>query len=365
STVTLGKFGSFQCNNLIGQPFGLSYEIYDREGNIRPVPNWALSSETAANNQNIVDDTSVQLLSQEEVERLKEEGMKGNMDAAEIIRKMIESHTEFDKKTEFSKAKYIQRKMMKFLKVFTPVRPTLYSITQYFFNKNPEKIRHLRIDTLSQLLNHANVRANGKILVVDDTQGLIISAVAERLGGYGTLVGLHDGKDSNYDVLRYMNFSKHIMDTVHTVPFSMVDSEKGYEEISEMTEEALRSYERKTRMYAVRSKALQLLVEGEFDGLIISSCYKPETVIKKLSKYILGSRPVVVYSFHKEMLLDAAYMMRKSGEFIQSDITESSLREYQVLPGRTHPHMMTNGGGGYLLTGLRVIDCTFDHSMVV
>ncbi|KAL0094864.1 adenine(58)-N(1)-methyltransferase non-catalytic subunit TRM6 [Phycomyces blakesleeanus] len=276
STVTLGKFGSFQCNNLIGQPFGLSYEIYDREGNIRPVPNWALSSveETAANNQNIVDDTSVQLLSQEEVERLKEEGMKGNMDAAEIIRKMIESHTEFDKKTEFSKAKYIQRKMMKFLKVFTPVRPTLYSITQYFFNKNPEKIRHLRIDTLSQLLNHANVRANGKILVVDDTQGLIISAVAERLGGYGTLVGLHDGKDSNYDVLRYMNFSKHIMDTVHTVPFSMVDSEKGYdevekrteEEISEMTEEALRSYERKTRMYAVRSKALQLLVEGEFDG---------------------------------------------------------------------------------------------------
>ncbi|KAI9026474.1 hypothetical protein CLU79DRAFT_668609, partial [Phycomyces nitens] len=90
--------------------------------------------------------------------------------------------------------------------------------------------------------------------------------------------------------------------------------------------------------------------------LIISSCYKPETVIKKLSKYILGSRPVVVYSFHKEMLLDAAYMMRKSGEFIQSDITESSLREYQVLPGRTHPHMMTNGGGGYLLTGLRVID---------
>lgn len=31
----------------------------------------------------------------------------------------------------------------RFMKVFTPVRPTLYQITEYFFNKNPEKIKQV------------------------------------------------------------------------------------------------------------------------------------------------------------------------------------------------------------------------------
>jgi tRNA (adenine58-N1)-methyltransferase non-catalytic subunit len=43
--------------------------------------------------------------------------------------------------------------------------------------------RDMRIDTLSQILSLANVRAYTKMLVVDDTQGLVISGVMERLGG--------------------------------------------------------------------------------------------------------------------------------------------------------------------------------------
>lgn len=42
---------------------------------------------------------------------------------------------------------------------------------------------NMRIDTLSQMLSFGNVHANSKVLVVDDTQGLVISAVAERMGG--------------------------------------------------------------------------------------------------------------------------------------------------------------------------------------
>ena len=44
SQVSLGKFGTFSSNNLIDKPFGLSYEIYDQKGNIRPVRNWALAT---------------------------------------------------------------------------------------------------------------------------------------------------------------------------------------------------------------------------------------------------------------------------------------------------------------------------------
>jgi tRNA (adenine-N(1)-)-methyltransferase non-catalytic subunit len=44
-------------------------------------------------------------------------------------------------------------------------------------------IRDMRIDTLSQILSLGNVRAYTKMLVVDDTQGLVITGVMERLGG--------------------------------------------------------------------------------------------------------------------------------------------------------------------------------------
>lgn len=111
------------------------------------------------------------------------------------------------------------------MKTFTPVRPTINTIVDYFFTKNPDKIKHLRVDTLSQLLCLANVHANNKMLVVDDTQGLIVASVLERMGGYGQVVAIHEGDHHNYDILRYMNFSKEIQDTLYTVPFALVDPE--------------------------------------------------------------------------------------------------------------------------------------------
>ncbi|KAG2225938.1 hypothetical protein INT45_006634 [Circinella minor] len=374
SQVSLGKFGTFSSNNLIDKPFGLSYEIYDQKGNIRPVRNWALATveETNANNQNILDTAGVQKLTHEEVEKLKQEGLKGNMKHDDIINKIIESHSEFDKKTEYSKAKYIQRKRKKFMKVFTPVRPTLYSLAQFFFNKNPDKIRNMRVDTLSQIISLANIHANSKMLVVDDTQGLIVSAMAERMGGYGKIVGIHDGDHQNYDVMRYMNFSKRILESVHTIPLAKIDpneSEEEFvprseEEIAAMSEAELRGYERRQKVAASKAETRKLFFDGKFDGLIISSQYTPETVIKKLVPYLSGSRRIVVYSHSKEVLLEAAHYMRKSTEFLAVDITESSLRQYQVLPGRTHPEMTTSAGGGYLLSAIKIIDCPFDMSQV-
>ncbi|KAI9249440.1 Gcd10p family-domain-containing protein [Phascolomyces articulosus] len=374
SQVSLGKFGTFSSDNLIDKPFGLSYEIYDQKGNIRPVRNWALATveETNANNQNILDNADVQKLTHEEVEKLKQEGLKGNMKHDEIINKIIESHSEFDKKTEFSKAKYIQRKRKKFMKVFTPVRPTLYSLAQFFFTKNPDKIKSMRVDTLSQIISLANVHANSKMLVVDDTQGLVVSAVAERMGGYGKIVGIHDGDHQNYDVMRYMNFSKRILESVHTIPLSKIDPNepeeefvpRSEEEVAAMSEGELRGYERRQKVAAAKAETRKLFFDGGFDGLIISSQYTPETVIKALVPYLSGSRRIVVYSHSKEVLLEAAHYMRKSTEYLAVDITESNLRQYQVLPGRTHPEMTTSAGGGYILSAIKIIDCPFDMSQV-
>ena len=36
-------------------------------------------------------------------------------------------------------------------------------------------------------------------------------------------------------------------------------------------------------------------------------------------------------------------------------LSETWLREYQVLPERTHPEVNMSGGGGYLLRGTKVV----------
>ncbi|ORX52833.1 Gcd10p-domain-containing protein [Hesseltinella vesiculosa] len=373
--ISLGKFGTFQSNNLIDQPYGLSYEIYDKDGHIRPVKNFSLEAveETAANNQNITDAANIQALSHEQVEKLKTESHSGKLDSQQLIEHLMNSHSAFDKKTEYSKHKYIQRKKKKFLKVFTPVRPTLYSITDYFYSKNPDKINFLRVDTLSQLLSKANVRAHSKLLIVDDTQGLIVAAAAERMGGHGTIVAVHDGDNNNYDILRYLNFTKDVANTIHTLPLARINPDdpdeqwvdKSDEELKTMSQDNLRLFERKKKALLARNTSRKLLFEGNFDGLLVSSPYTTESIIQKFAPYLSGSRPIVAYSYAKESLLSAADYMRQSADFIESNVTESFLRRYQVLPGRTHPEMTMSASGGYLLSGIKVIDCEFDPNLVV
>lgn len=131
-----------------------------------------------------------------------------------------------------------------------------------------------------------------------------------------------------------------------------------------MGEFELKRYEKKKNVAAAKARNRELLFEGKFDALIISSPYEPSTVVERLFPYISGSRRIVVYGFTKDVLVDTAAWMRKSTSYLSVDISESFLRQYQVLPGRTHPEMTTSGGGGYLLSALKVIDCPEDMAIV-
>ncbi|KAH8549895.1 hypothetical protein BGW37DRAFT_428832, partial [Umbelopsis sp. PMI_123] len=90
--------------------------------------------------------------------------------------------------------------------------------------------------------------------------------------------------------------------------------------------------------------------------LIVASQYLPMSILDKLLPFLAGSRPVVIYSINKEVLIDAFHHMRSSGEYVSVQMTETWLRRYQVLPGRTHPEMTTSAGGGYILSAYRTFD---------
>ncbi|KAG0195655.1 tRNA (adenine(58)-N(1))-methyltransferase non-catalytic subunit trm6 [Mortierella sp. GBA30] len=364
STVSLGKFGEFKTDDIIGHAWGNTYEIYDKDNKTRVYHPEEMNEieETANNNREIVDDPSSQKLTLEDIKALKSEGLKGELTGEEIVNKLRESHATFDKKTAYSQAKYLQKKGKKFHKIFTPIKPTAYSVNEYFYIKNPAKIRDIRMDTLSQLLSYSNVNSGCKLLVVDDTQGMVVAALAERMGGKGTILGLYDGDSPRYDVVKYMNFSQKIQDTIKVLSWLRIHrpaDEKTPDEMQDVTQLSgvdLEGYHRRLKAYNIVEESRKILFEGNFDALIVASQYQPESILEKLLPYVRGSRPVVVYHSAKEALLGTSTYMRRRPDLLAPQLTESWLRKSQVLPGRTHPEMSTWGTGGSLLTATKVID---------
>ena len=47
-------------------------------------------------------------------------------------------------------------------------------------------------------------------------------------------------------------------------------------------------------------------------------------------------------------------LLQATKSAIAMQLQESWSRQYQVLPGRTHPMMSTSGTGGYMLSGIKI-----------
>lgn len=59
----------------------------------------------------------------------------------------------------------------------------MFNVCDYWFTKDPHRVRFMRPDALAQMVTLANVHPGRRFLVVDDTGGLILAAVLDRLGG--------------------------------------------------------------------------------------------------------------------------------------------------------------------------------------
>ncbi|KAJ2895792.1 tRNA (adenine(58)-N(1))-methyltransferase non-catalytic subunit trm6 [Coemansia aciculifera] len=360
NTVSLGKFGTFKASELIGKTFGHTYEI-EKGGSIVPhtLAGFDNADITEANNKEILDDPKAQKLTFQEIEQLKTMSLSGDMSAQEIIASLTENNESFDKKTEFSKSKYILRKQKKFMKSFVPLETSVYNLCNFFFEFNPGKIRGIRPDTLSQILSLANVYSNARVLAVDDGQGMIIGSLLTRISKGGQVIGIHDGDVSNYDAIRYMNFpAEDIKDhRLYTLPWSKLyhTMEPFTEELTEDSSIDDRSgRERRLRGHTRLSETLDTVRRGEFDALVISTNYNSKSVIERLAPYLGGSRMLVVYDQSKDALLETFAWLRQSPDFLNVRLTESWLREYQVLPSRTHPMMNTSGGGGFIVSAIHL-----------
>ncbi|XP_072167915.1 tRNA (adenine(58)-N(1))-methyltransferase non-catalytic subunit TRM6-like [Diadema setosum] len=112
--------------------------------------------------------------------------------------------------------------------------------------------------------------------------------------------------------------------------------------------------ERRRRRLEAMTKMKDLLLKRDMDTLLLVCKFHPAELLMALIDFLALSRPFAVYSPFKEPLVDCYVKLRDRGGVINIRLTETWLRDYQVLPDRTHPMINMSGTGGYLLTGIVV-----------
>jgi tRNA (adenine58-N1)-methyltransferase non-catalytic subunit len=104
--------------------------------------------------------------------------------SAEIISALQKNSATWDKRTKFSQEKWLKKKQAKYQVVFEAKKPTAYALCELLSSTGPQKICHLRADSLGFLLNIANLNTMTRCLVVESTKGLVVGALCERSVAY-------------------------------------------------------------------------------------------------------------------------------------------------------------------------------------
>ncbi|KAF2721292.1 tRNA adenine-N(1)--methyltransferase non-catalytic subunit [Polychaeton citri CBS 116435] len=501
--IDIGKFGSFPANLLLGRPYYHTYEIlppqdgehYSRlrivspselnaeivteqnasEGEIRstPAPGGVDSLENydlvdgdgnviMKNNRLTIDDASRQALSHAEIEELKQ-----SHGGKEIIAKILANHTGLDEKTDFSKAKYTLRKTKKYLKRFAVIPMDVPSLIEHMLDKEPSRIMECREETLGLVTSWSNVHLSladslgfddlgrrvggGRTLVVDETGGLLVAALAERKGllwpdyedphpspndenkppvngetndadgsqvegGDGetksatqhqdfpipsptnSITLLHPAVQPNLSLLKYFGYDSNNPDTSHPLhthlkPLSFLqllhpDEDPLYAEptvidpkdLSSLKSSRRGTYFKKRRRWERIRSIVDETREGGFDSLVIASYMDPITILPHTVPLLRGGAQVVIYSPTIESLKNVMDFYSRdrrlgyinaisSGDDVDKEdfpvdprlllaptLQTTRVRQWQVLPGRTHPLMGSRGGSeGYFFTAHRAI----------
>ncbi|XP_027331882.1 tRNA (adenine(58)-N(1))-methyltransferase non-catalytic subunit trm6 isoform X2 [Abrus precatorius] len=399
------KIGNKNCSlqPLIGRAFGTLFQVETAsdgpflspaQGNVtnnEEIRDGEVNVESK-DNRALIDNNLAQSLTGEDIEAMRRQGARGN----EIIDALIANSATFEKKTLFSQEKYRLKKQKKYAPKVLMRCPVARSICEAYFKKYPSKIGFLRVDTLSLLLSMGNVSSNSDILIVDMVGGLLTGAVAERLGGTGFVCNSYLGQvPYPMDIVRIFNLSDEICKRIVRSPISDLLSQKEYpelnlqhdgvcnvksqsndqisasasmEEISSPSENEISDLGAENTEPAIKvcnkapkagekaqQETIDLWKENGFSSLIIAA---PEldtwTLVRDLLPLLANSAPFAIYHQYLQPLATCMHNLQLGKMAIGLQISEPWLREYQVLPSRTHPCMQMSAFGGYILSGTKI-----------
>ena len=248
--VTVSPSGTFQMGRtvvrssaLIGYPYGTLFEVDEETDELKAVPYVAPPNEWKeedhaferleghTTSSGITWSPSNQKLDNEEIRKLQESGVRGT-----TLVKKLESHSKtFEDRTVLAQKKFRKKKERKHVLVGCARRPTTKTLSEaYYTPQNMKRIGHLRPDSLAMALCLANVAANQRVLVIEQSAGLVAGAVMERLGGYGECCVGHVGKNApNLSIVDLFHFDERVQGVLtHRSLLELLEEVKGLDDRS-------------------------------------------------------------------------------------------------------------------------------------
>eukprot|EP00958_Prasinococcus_capsulatus_P008243 scaffold790_cov387-Prasinococcus_capsulatus_cf.AAC.15 len=96
--------------------------------------------------------------------------------------------------------------------------------------------------------------------------------------------------------------------------------------------------------------------DGFFNSVAIAwPQLQPLAIVKAILPLCMSSASFAIFSPTMRPLVDCMHDLQTNRLAINMMLSESWMREYQVLPQRTHPRMTMSGTGGYILSGTTLL----------
>ncbi|EGC34179.1 hypothetical protein DICPUDRAFT_35506 [Dictyostelium purpureum] len=382
------RIGKKQINisEIIGKPWFSSFQVVNETNTLKIVTQKELDdalnnlvelNQNDADNRNLDQNNTAQKLTQEEITKMKESGTDSNT----IIKTIVENSSSFQTKTAYSQIKYLKKKIKKYSTIVKVIKPTSKSLTEAYYKKDARKICNLRFDSFGQLLTLANIRSGTQVLVVETCMGLVTGSIAERMGGEGTILSGFIGKGASLSIVNNFGFQSDVLNTIYPFNINLINKLNKKEDISEIInptvgldsknknkrqdnnkedqddqengEEAITNQKNDTSTNNIS----KLLNDGTW-SLVIVTKYSPLNILLACWPYLNASGNFVIFSQFPQPLIECHQFLHSNQMAINQQISEIWMREYQVLPKRTHPTMGMDGASGYLLSGIKVNNIT-------
>lgn len=288
-------------------------------------------------------------------------------------------------------------------------RPTLRLIAETMYRQDAEKILGLRMDSLSQIISYSNISANGNFLLYESgTNGLVPAALLNSIGANteGKLLHLHQGNVPQKQGLQALNLSEEhlercisaniysilrqyyqrngglkrkLEDGSLEIPATKVPKIDDVDSPAEMTpmqvdndneanpengeampkngEPKPENGEKegiKIQKWMIENERGCELMRDNLDALVIVAKEHPIQIVNALLPFIKPSRPVVIFHLSREILMETFIELKSSNKVTALKLTSNWLRNYQILPNRTHPDVNMNGNSGFILHGFTI-----------
>eukprot|EP00241_Pyramimonas_parkeae_P018301 CAMPEP_0114288098 /NCGR_PEP_ID=MMETSP0059-20121206/6632_1 /TAXON_ID=36894 /ORGANISM="Pyramimonas parkeae, Strain CCMP726" /LENGTH=362 /DNA_ID=CAMNT_0001409227 /DNA_START=69 /DNA_END=1158 /DNA_ORIENTATION=- len=321
-------------------------------------------------NRHLHDGDDAQELGEAEISAMRAAGASGR----EIVQALVANSATFSEKTAFSQAKYIKRKVAKYVVEMSARWPSARAVCDAVLGKDPHRVHGLRRDSLGILLSLANAGAHARVLVLDDA-----SALVERLGGHGVVCAVQDGgKAAANDLVRSFNFTEEHYRTLSTVslsdlqeakaqtasmevaapPLSSTPTELGGN-VENVPDTPIKHFRKPCSQHKPSAEELRNWTLHGFTSLVMGApTVDPITAVENLMPFLASSAPFVIYSPWQGPLVECMNHLYENRQAIGLQLFEPWFRPHQVLENRTHPEMSMHGTGGYLMCGIKVTDTT-------